>query len=242
MMIFSWFSREMFSQELYQPEVFTEEGQKIKVIGGGLWFKIGEEYRILQFRANVRAEPSINGQIVGVLSLNDKVEIVEYSDVQEVINGTHGFWLKVKFGNIVGYTFSGNIAMRSFITKLAVIEDNDYWFSWETKDRVPVSLHFRRSRFQEDRYFPGYVFDTDNLDNELFFYVNEKRISTSAINIFVCPLDNIEFVGGRTSVLINLFEYSREGTEKFTYRLNNTGVIEFLDDYGDFNGGWEYND
>jgi hypothetical protein len=209
--------------------LFAQEVHTARVVGGPLWFQVGEEYRILQYRANVRAEPSIDSKSVAILSLNDKIEILEYSEVQEVINGTHGFWIKIKCGNITGYTFSGNIAMASFITELAIIDDNDYW---STKDRVPVSLHFRKSRFWDDIYLPGYYFDIDNMGNELFFYINGQRINTNTLRLFT-NIDHIKFEGGRSSILIHFFYYTREVTEKFTYRLSYTGVIDFLDNYGE---------
>jgi hypothetical protein len=42
----------------------------------------------------VRSEPSINGNVIAILSLNDEIEIVDDSVVDEEINGINGFWLK----------------------------------------------------------------------------------------------------------------------------------------------------
>ncbi|MDR2716446.1 MAG: SH3 domain-containing protein [Treponema sp.] len=214
----------------------AQEIKTIIVKGGPSAYKIEGRYRILHFRANVRAEPSINGKVIAVLSLNDVIEIVDYSDVEEVINEIHGFWLKIKHGNITGYTFSANIALDSLVTKLAITDKDD-----EITDEVKVSLHFRKSRFSSDKIFWGWDFDR-NLDNDLFFYINNKRINTNGINLIPGPLDQIEFEGGKTSVLIYLIAYAREGTRKYIYKFRNNGIIEFIGEYGEWYPDWYIGD
>jgi hypothetical protein len=197
--------------------IFAEEVFTAIVKGGPAGFRIGAKYHILKYRANMRAEPSLNGKVIAILSLNDEIEMGdEYFETPEVINGTHGFWLKVKYGNLVGYTFSGNIAMGSFV---ADIDNNgimDYFY-------------FRKSRFEEDRFFgAGYYFDENNINNDIFIYINNRRINTNKVNTWVSPLDAIEFEKSDNGVLMTLIEYSKCGDALSEYNIRNDGVIEFL--------------
>jgi hypothetical protein len=222
----------VFTLFIMSVSLFSQEVKTARVIGGPSSFEIGKKYKILHYRANVRAEPSINGNIIAILSLNDDIEILEYSNIEEMINGTHGFWVKIKYGNIIGYTFSGNIAMRSLVTKLAIVDADD-----TITDDVFVSLHFQKSMFYSDEIFLGWLFG-ENIENELFIYINGRKINTSNINKIPGPLDNIEFEQGRISILIYFIAYAREGTRKYTYRLSNSGIIDFIGEYGDWYPDW----
>jgi hypothetical protein len=207
---------------------FSQEVETGRIIGGGV--RVGEKYKILHYRANVRIEPSINSDIIAILSLDDEVEILEYSNVDEEINGVQGLWIKIKHGNIIGYTFSGNIAIRSLRTRLAVVNENDYY---NDTDYIMVSLHYRCSKFHSDNGFSYWSFE-NNMGNELFVYINDQRINTNNMNLMPSPLDYIEFEYGYASVLINLVRRSREGVSKYIYRLSNNGIIEFIGAFGDW--------
>jgi hypothetical protein len=71
---------------------------------------IGEKHQIWHYRANVRLSPSRNSDVVAVLSLFDEVEVLEKTEIEETINGLNAYWYKVRFGNIIGYTFGYNMA------------------------------------------------------------------------------------------------------------------------------------
>jgi hypothetical protein len=45
-----------------------------------------------------------------VLRLFDEVEVLERTEIEETINGLNAYWYKVRFGNIIGYTFGYNMA------------------------------------------------------------------------------------------------------------------------------------
>jgi hypothetical protein len=220
----------------------AQEIKTVKIIGAPFLFKLNTKYKILQYRANIRNEPGRNSRIIAVLNLNDEIEILEFTDdeeiIEEEINGIYGFWLKIKYGNIIGYTFSGNIAMGSLVTRLAIPDENNIW---GLKGEVDVSLHFRMTRYYQDRILSGWRYD-DNMENTLFIYINNKRINTDNVNRIPGPLDTIEFECGRYSLLIYLIAYAREGTRKYTYRLSYNGVIDYIGEYGDWYPDWYIRD
>jgi hypothetical protein len=127
-------------------------------------YKTGEKYHVFQYRANVREAPGRNSDVLAVLSLHDKVEIVENSWVQEEINDVWGYWYKIKYGNITGYTFGGNLAVQTVITDIDGNGINDYFYyrlsySWDGVDYGNVN----------------------NL-TDIKIYINNKRVSTEKMN------------------------------------------------------------
>jgi len=55
--------------------------------------KLGK-YKILQYRANIREEPTRNSNVITILSINDEIELLENSGIEEKINNVWGLWYK----------------------------------------------------------------------------------------------------------------------------------------------------
>jgi hypothetical protein len=105
----------------------------------------GEKYHVFQYRANIRAEPNRDGKVLAVLNFGDQVEILENTDIDEEINDVWGYWYKVKYGRITGYTFGGNLAVEMVIADIDKNGVNDYVcyrFSaqWNSRVYVPTDV------------------------------------------------------------------------------------------------------
>jgi Leucine-rich repeat (LRR) protein len=204
-------AREMFKISNLEQINFGEN-DFYKDTWKGYEFKSGT-YRILQYRANVRAEPNRNSKSITVLNLHDEVEIVENTFVEEKINNIWGFWYKIKCGNITGYTFGGNIAYSSLVTDIDKNGINDYFY-W---------------RFSRGEY-SGVI----NPLTDIIIYINNQRINTDVINttegsLLSRPYEWCILEEGDDDVLIGFVQYGRHQYEYITiFKVNPNGKIEYL--------------
>jgi hypothetical protein len=200
-------------------------------------YEIGKKYYILQYRANVRNGPSRNNEVIAILSLNDEIEILENTLTLEKINNVWSYWYKIKCGNIIGYTFGGNIAIESLI-----IDNNG----------IIDSFHFRSSS-------PVRWLDFD-AHHDIYIYINNQRINTGMLyryrfnrfnpslpykfyqpilNGFDHYFHNCKFIKNNDYILIELINYGKDNyIWKTVYRVDNSGRIDFLewrDEYYDIN-------
>jgi hypothetical protein len=176
-------------------------------------FELGE-YNILQYRANIRKEPTRNSDIIAILSINDKIEILENSLVKEKINGVLAFWYKIKYGNIIGYTFGGNIAREALVADIDNNGINDYFYSRTSEifERYP----------NNDNILDSY--------NDIIIYINDKKINTNELhgennthiyNVCVFTLRN----GYVLMQLIHRFNFPSGFVDWFW--VNQNGTIEY---------------
>jgi hypothetical protein len=119
------------------------------------------KYHIIQYRANVRMEPTRNSNVIAILTFYDEIEIIENSLIQEKINDVWGFWYKIKYGNIIGYTFGGNIAYETFVTDIDKNGIQDYFCY----------------RFSTTRS-PWHAMPYLNTYSDIIIYINNQRIGT----------------------------------------------------------------
>jgi hypothetical protein len=166
------------------------------------------KYHIIQYRANVRSEPTRNSDVIAVLSLNDEIEILENSLIEERINDAMSYWYKIKYGNIIGYTFGGNIAYESFVTDIDKNGINDYFYfrySWWSGIFKPLT--------------------------DIVIYINNQRISTNIIAYHAHDVDSCEFIEEDGYVFITLGLTDRGdhyGTFKYYFKVTSDGRIEYL--------------
>jgi hypothetical protein len=151
-------------------------------------YELGK-YHIMQYRANVRMEPTRNSEVIAILSLHDEIDILEYFNHEEEINGMWNYWYKIKYGNIIGYTFGGNIAYKKLITDIDKNGINDYFYV----------------------RFSSLVYNKIHLaTDDIVIYINNQRINTNFLyehpsreNIFW----RCEFVERNDHVIIDLETY-----------------------------------
>jgi hypothetical protein len=186
---------------------------------GKWWIEPGEMRFILQYRANVREQPSLDSPVIAVLSLGNIVEIIERS-TYEVINDYNGEWYKIKCKDVIGYTFCGNLASERLIVDIDNNGINDY-FSFRSVDSYYASQDVRR---------------------DIFIFINNQRISTAMLNTYSSNYELEEPYFGRCEfeerddhVLMKLSQWgniSADGNNyafKNIYKINADGTIEFMD-------------
>jgi hypothetical protein len=126
-------------------------------------FEEGKKYHIFQYRANLRDAPGRNGGVLAVLSMHDEIEILENSWKQEKINDVYGYWYKIKYGNITGYTFGGNIAVETLIADI-------------DKNGIPDYFSYRLHYSYEGSLYGG----VNNLQ-DIKIVINNREITTREI-------------------------------------------------------------
>jgi hypothetical protein len=188
-------------------------GQEVDEMGRGYEFELGK-YNILQYRANIREKPDRSSDVIAILSLHDEIEILENTWEEEKINNVWAYWVKIRYGNITGYTFGGNIAIKKLITDIDKNGINDYFY-FRSSDASSVV-------WKIDTY------------NDIIIYINNKKIETTRLitdyddEHYKHILDWCEFEGGNNYVLIKLFDFEKEITNTYTYTLYKNGTIEFI--------------
>jgi hypothetical protein len=175
-------------------------------------YKEGNISYIMQYRANVREEPNINSNVIVILKFNDQIEILEnlgWSERGEQINNITNIWLKIKYGNIIGYTFGGNVSVQTIVTDIDNNGINDYF-------------HFRCS---------NHLLVDSRTD--VIIYINNMRINTNALvrregwgedphKFRWC-----EFEDHDGFVLIGLIDYGRDSEFANIYKIDSNGNIEY---------------
>jgi hypothetical protein len=181
-------------------------------------FKKGT-YHILQYNANVRTEPNRNSKAIAVLNTHDEIEILENTFVEEKINDVWGFWYKIKYGNVSGYTFGGNIAYKAFVTDI-------------DKNGVKDFFYFRFS----ENYHGGHYIEPDK---DVIIYVNGQRINTNVLSESERYLDKrrfewCEFEEDEGCVLVGLTQYGRHQYEYMhIFKVTPDGKIEFITNWNE---------
>jgi len=172
-------------------------------------FSQGEKPYILQYRANIRNAPNRNSEVIAIVNMGEIVEILEKINITETINDVWGYWYKIKYKNVTGYTFGGNIARKTIIADIDRNGINDYFF-------------YRRSAET--------LWNGVNILSDIIIYLNNERISTWKMNndgIYI--FDECRLIMNGDNIIIELFNFHRDGPlETTVYRVNNDGTIEFI--------------
>jgi hypothetical protein len=202
---------------------FAQDEVSRRFIGGENGLRHSEaydlgKYNIVQYRANVRTEPTTDSEVIAILSLHDEIEILENSWIEEKINGVWSFWYRIKYGNIIGYTYGGNIANITFVTDIGNNGINDYFY-------------VRYSGLGSYRINP--------LNDDIVIYIDNQRISTTALKtpefylypyaFYACQI----FGGGDVAgnyVLIVLRDTGgdRGYWHRYYFQVNLLGRIEYI--------------
>jgi hypothetical protein len=208
-------------------------------------YRIGEKYHIWHYRANIRHEPTRNSNIIAILSINDQIEIIENTYITEEINDTWGYWVKIKYGNIIGFTFSGNIADKTLVVDVDNNGVNDYFHF-----RNRYYKHMHRGTVGNSIHGHGYFsFEVLSRDSrkDFIFMINDQRINTDALIMrfssgdIIYPYDEYgnyyshrnyfeyySFTNCNNYVLIELSIEARDSVWHTIYKVNGNGVIEHL--------------
>jgi chorismate mutase len=172
-----------------------------------------DKYYIPQ-HSNVRTKPARNSEIITVLNINDEIQILENSEVEEKINDVWGYWYKIKYGNITGYTFGGDIAYETLVTDIDKNGIKDYFH-----------LHYSPHKYINP--------NRDGIDKDVIIYINNQRISTDILSTakrsFDKPFEGCMFEEGDGEVLIALSQYGRHDyVYMHIFKVLPDGKIEYI--------------
>jgi hypothetical protein len=207
----------MLSSKLYSQTIIVTEKTRVYEI------ELDKSY-ILHYRANIRKEPNRDSDVIAVLSLNDKIEILENTKLKEEINGFLAFWYKIKCGNIVGYTFGGNIAAEAYITDIDNNGINDYFYI-----RISQQIYIINP-FGPDGGRWGYYDDIIDSYKDIIIYINNRKINSNQLhgenNIHIYNKFNLYSYGDDFFIeLIDRFDPLRVFIDSFS--INQNGIIEY---------------
>jgi hypothetical protein len=168
------------------------------------------KYHVLKDKVDVRTGATEKYDIIAILNLHDEIEIIENSWIAEEINDVWGYWYKINHGNINGYIFGGNIAVKTFITDIDKNGINDYFY-YRYSSRSGPTVFFYPFR-------------------DVIIYINNKKINTNIMS------KNKEFFNGNCKfeekdgyVLVRLDGYARDDEYNYWYKILPNGIIEYID-------------
>ncbi len=164
-------------------------------------------YYMLDYPVNIRSRPNLQGEIIGKLGMNARIEILECAGNPQRIENVNSEWYKIKYEDMVGYIFGGYIARETLICDIDNNGIMDYF-------------HYRTSFVVHNMYRMHGITD-------IFIYINNHRIDTGNIIVDGDDLWGIcHFVQLGETVKIELI-YSLTSTAGIT-----SYYIFYVDTYG----------
>ena len=66
-------------------------------------------YYILADGVRIRSQPNLNGDVIGRLSVNSRINIISFAEMEtyQIIDGVSAYWYEIKYDNITGYIWGG---------------------------------------------------------------------------------------------------------------------------------------
>jgi hypothetical protein len=190
-------------------------------------FYIGGKYNIMQSGATIKRKPNMGSEVITRLSIHDEIEILANTFIEEEIDNFLAFWYKIRYENIDGFIFGGNIAYRTLITDIDSNGKNDYFY-----------LRCYRYMHPDRRTRRSSPYDRFLSNRDLVIYINNRRIETNVIRGAEGYLiDRCKFLNFRDYVLIQLTNYSWDSKHTNFYKVNSDGSIEHIGGFG-HSGFW----
>ena len=126
----------------------------------------GFAYYLLADRIRVRSEPNLNGEILGHLTVNTEVKIIECAFNGQVIDDFLAYWYKIEYNNSFGYIWGGNIAKKTLVYDIDDNGVNDYF-------------HYRSQRILAEEHGAGNYSDIVDMNKDIFVYINNTVINNT---------------------------------------------------------------
>jgi len=122
------------------------------------------DYYMLDYPVNIRAEPNLQGEVIGKLGMNSKINVISpvYEEKVLVIGAVESLWYQIEYENISGYIWGGYISVRTLVYDIDNNGVDDYF-------------HFRISKIHGHRYYI-------NAYNDVVIYLNNKKLP--AMNVY----------------------------------------------------------
>jgi hypothetical protein len=174
----------------------------------------GDKYYILESSVNIRSQPNLTSSVIGKLELHSEIEIIEKSENFQTIDGFTNYWYKIRYEDITGYIWGGFISIGSSKTRVFEI------------DGTKIYCYFRRQNYKV-------------LPSDIFIYINQKRISNTAIEKVYSEDLRIRsyweycfFSEKDDNIILSIESMTTTGS---TFSINKYGEIKFIEN--SFYGG-----
>jgi hypothetical protein len=186
-------------------------------------------YFILDYPINIRSQPNLQGEIIGRLYLNNRIEIIQATDKIDFIDNVYSYWYLIKYNEIVGYIFGGFIAVGRLVFDIDRNGIEDYIF-------------FRFSKSIDSH-------DIIDSYQDLFIYLNNERLST--LNVYRdnpenhywvwCNITQFSFSNNLNNYYLTFSLIHSKGDgfpgEEYFFTIYSNGQIEFTRKVGNIGVG-----
>ena len=161
------------SAEEFEVVNLQNTNEDTQLFGNPIYKFSSGNYSILDISVDIQSQPNLTSSAMGRLELHSEIEILENTEISQVIEDVTSYWYKIKYNDIVGYIWGGFIAVS---TETIVLDDN-----------VKVYLYYRFSGTKKNKTGDGtrggriidfYHYFDSILPNDIFIYINSKRVST----------------------------------------------------------------
>ena len=112
-------------------------------------------YFILASPVNIFDQPNLNSNVIGILKLNDEIEVIENMEIEQRLYGFLQYWYKIKYQNIEGYIWGGYIAVETVVYDIDYNGINDYF-------------HYRISGIINNE-------NIIDINSDIYIYINSKK-------------------------------------------------------------------
>jgi len=176
-------------------------------------FQPGEYYLLSD--TFIYQHPNSDSQKIGNINIHEKIIVIQDVHNQQRIDSTTSCWYEIKYNNIEGYIFGGNIAKETFICDIDGNGINDYF-------------QYRISRAAANYHF-------DSRKDIIIYINNEKiiigdRLSTEENEhgnrgyfYNFCSFEKIN-----NEVIITLTGAGPISEEDYIFSINGSGSISFI--------------
>jgi len=173
-----YISEEIIEENIMEEEIIFFDINKLYNISNGLYRLPLKEN--INSKINVYEQPDENNNIIGELSVNTIIEIIENTKINQIKNNINHYWYKIKYTNyennqIVGYIWGGAIIVNTII--------------YENDEKIEIFCYNKISYM--DKRFVGNVNGQDIynefsviLPNDIFIYINNIRINNRILEDF----------------------------------------------------------
>jgi hypothetical protein len=173
---------------------------------------------VLDNSVNVRAEPNLNGRVLGQLNAGDYLIIDENTYIEQEIDGILAYWYKIRSKEIRGYMWGGYIATGSLIT------GSDDFIN--DKDIGNFDIYYRYSLNDNDSD-GGPAFE---IDKDVFIYKDNQRIvfpTNVNDSMWANECEAYIFDG---VIYLYFFCWTPRGFTIDRFFIDNNDVIQFIDE------------
>jgi hypothetical protein len=143
------------------------EAEKNNTYGDPVYIFVRGKYNILESSVNIRSQPNLTSSVIGKLELHSEIKILYRTENYQTIDGMTHYWYKIRYEDITGYVWGGFISINTKVFDI---------------DGKKINCYYRVSKLRREYTDDGwYSYDNLVTPNDVFIYIDKKRIKNTAI-------------------------------------------------------------